>query len=72
MMRYQQKFQGRSIQNLKNRWADNGLSPRRFFDEFFKQYTKLNYRDFCFLINWDESITDDLERAIDDFWRVSK
>lgn len=71
MMKYQQKNGDRTIGHLKQRWADNGLSPRMFFDEFFKQYTKLNYRDFCFLINWDESITDDLRMAIDDFWRAS-
>lgn len=69
---YQLASNARTISNLKNRWADNGYSPLKFYNDFFKKYSRLSYEDFCFLINWDESITLELEKAIDDFWEVSK
>lgn len=61
-----------SISNLKNRWADNDMSPVMFFHDHFRKYSNATYDEFLELINFWETITDDLQKAINDFWKVSK
>ena len=60
------------IEALKNRWADNDLSPNLFYWGYFKKYSDLTYREFCELINIWESVTAELKAAINDFWKASK
>jgi len=60
-----------SIENLKNRLADNNCSPVMFFHDHFRKHSHMTYDEFLELINYWEVISDDLQNAIDDFWKVS-
>lgn len=61
-----------SIESLKNRWADNDVTPYQFFLKYFTKYSKKGYWDFLLDINYYEQETTAIQKAIADFWRESK
>ena len=61
-----------AIENLKNRLADNRLSPYQFYSIFYAKFRRGGfYRDFLKLINFEVKVNAELAKAILDFGEVS-
>ena len=61
----------KGIDSLKCRLANNEVSVRSFYRSYFKPFSVLTYREFCRQINWFESETPQLMKAIKYFWKYS-
>lgn len=72
IMKFQKYTKKRTIEELKNRWADNKVPPYGFFLRYFQRYSKKGYDEFLEIINVREVITPELKKAMADFWECSK
>jgi len=57
-----------TIEDLKNRLADRDMSPKQFFDTYYRKFDQeMGYSDFCRMVNWDDIVNLHLIDAINDF-----
>jgi hypothetical protein len=60
------------LENLKNRWADNDLTPFQFWLRYYRKYSGKSYREFLLDLNWYKVWTEAIKLGAEDFKKESR